>query len=112
MKEKKICKLTNDDDSKSIQIPFISTSSVQQDQCENKILNNKDGVHEKRKRKCNPKKYIYHKDLGTNPVPSYSDYRALKLREKYRQRQMDFVDGKFPGIKLSIINFEPSKDLK
>lgn len=54
----------------------------------------------------------YHKNFGTKAVPAYSDYRALKLREKYRRRQMNFVEGKFPGIKLSIINFEPSKDFK
>jgi len=58
-----------------------------------------------------PKKLIFHKHPLKSVYPSYSNYNVLRLREKYRQRQMDFIDGKLKGLKLVFVSKDATKNI-
>lgn len=125
MKVKKICNKSKAEIPKRIEIPSMNLPSVERNQPHknfNAVVNtslstnywNSQDSARKQKRKSRPRKFIY-TNLGTNPVPAYSEYKLLKLREKYRHKQVEFVEGNFPGIKLSILGFETnitSRDFK
>lgn len=93
-------------------IPFISNNSALPTWQNNKINEVKDGDGPSNRRKSKPKRFISHKNNLSCRNPGYSDYKALKLRETYRQRQIDFVEGKCRGMRVLITNLEPSKHFK
>lgn len=93
-------------------IPFISNNSALSTRQSDKISEVKDGGVMSNRRKSKPKRFISHKNNFSCQNPGYSDYKALKLRETYRQRQVDFVEGKCRGMRVLITNLEPSKHFK
>lgn len=112
MKEDKICCNSAKTREIELPVPFISNlSALAAGQNKNNVPI-KDGGSATRRRKSMPKKSITHKNSLPCNNPGYSDYKMLKLRETYRQRQVDFVEGRCRGMRLLVTNLQPSKQFK
>ena len=93
-------------------VPSISTGWDTQTDGHPKFGEGPKSASRKRKLKSQPKKFVHHNNICDSLMTSYSDYRLLKLRERIRQRQVDFVEGKCLFQKLIITGFSPSTTLK
>jgi len=61
--------------------------------------------------KCRPRKLIHHKN-SFKSKPAYWEYNMLRLKEQYKHRQIDYVDGKTKGLKLILIAPEKATEMK
>lgn len=106
MKEGKILDYLKPKKQEPIKIPYNNSGSVHRSG-QYKIKSNQ---MVKKSKKNKPRKFAVHKSTLSSTYPCHSDYLILKNRERIRQRQVDFIDGKFRGFKLMSMSGDTTKD--
>ena len=92
--------------------PFVCSSKSIENQINKKNSNKKNDDGKRKQRKSKPWKCDNNKIRSFHNNSDYSDYNLVKLREKYKYHQMDYIEGRKRFCKLFITQFKPSKHSK
>lgn len=106
MKEGKILDYLKPKKQEPIKIPYNSSNSV--DRSGQDYI--KSNPMTKKSKKNKPRKFTVHKSTLSSTYHCHSDYLMLKNRERMRQRQVDWIDGKIRGFKLMSMSGDITKD--
>lgn len=112
MKEKKICDKLNQPTQTQEMFPFVNNNKSLESQFINCNSEIKNGDRKSRQRKSKPWKFANRQFLSNSKNWHYSDYNLIKLRERHKYQQMDYIEGRKRFCKLFITQFEPSKHFK
>lgn len=66
----------------------------------------------RRRKMTTPRKFVFPKTPKDKPLPAHSDYHVLRMRERYKYKQVDFIEGRLKGLRPIIASGEDADEVR